>query len=182
MRTVFLEMLEDQTGPPAVVLGLSPTGLHVVRALGRAGVQVTGVADGPAAGLGSRYLAHRIVEPDPQCLLEILLQRFPVPDSPGNRCVLIPTSDKDVEFVIRNAKTLEPHFAFQASYADGLAAEIMDKSCFYALCARYDVAYPALQQTTLAGIGSLRDIIAYPSLVKPARIQDVKTEMAGQKA
>lgn len=41
--------------PPAIVMGLSPTGLHVVRTLGRAGVHVTGVADGSQAGGTSRY-------------------------------------------------------------------------------------------------------------------------------
>ena len=45
--------------PPAVVMGLSPTGLYAVRELGRAGITVTGVASGWQAGHASRYLLSR---------------------------------------------------------------------------------------------------------------------------
>lgn len=167
--------------PPAVVMGLSPTGLHVVRELGRAGVRVTGVCAGLQPGRWSRYLAECIVEEDAQRLLAALQARFPVPPGKAGRAVLIPTSDQDVEFVIAHAARLEPHFAFQASYADGLAARIMTKESFYQLCDAHGVDYPKLWRGLPHEIASLGPRIAYPCMIKPSRIHDIKGQMHGRK-
>lgn len=166
--------------PAAVVMGLSPTGLHVVRELGRAGVRVTGVCRELQPGTASRYLADCIREPDRARLLERLLQRFPR-RGPAARPVLIPCSDEDVEFVQENAAALAAHFAFQASYADGLAGRIMTKETFYALCDRHAVPYPRFWRALPGELKALRDRISYPCMIKPSRIHDIKAKMRGRK-
>lgn len=164
--------------PPAVVLGLSPTGLYAVRELGRAGVSVTGVASDNQAGGWSRYLKDVIIEADAAQKLAKLINRFKgAPQKP----VLIPSSDQDIDFIIENAAELDTHFRFQASYADGLASAIITKEQFYALCAEHGVAYPALWRGTREEIAELRSQIAFPCMIKPSRIHDIKDQMRGKK-
>ena len=168
--------------PPAVVLGLSPTGLHVARALGRAGVPVTGVAESRQPGAASRYVTDTIVDPDPLGRLERLCDRFePMPADGRLRPVVIPSSDQDVAWVIEHQERLAGHFSFQPSYCDGVAARIMDKESFYDLCDQRGVAYPRIWRGTVDELPSLRDEMSYPCMIKPALIHEVKAEMAGRK-
>lgn len=168
--------------PLAVVLGLSPTGLHVVRSLGRAGVKVVGVAEGFQAGRSSRHLTKVIVEPDPIQRLEAICALTPQtpPDTPL-KPVLIPTSDQDVDFVITHSGRLAQHFAFQDSYSDGLAMRILSKDSFYALCDALGISYPRIWETTRENLISLAADLPFPVMIKPARIHAIKDKMQGQK-
>ena len=84
---------------PAVVYGLLWAGLSLARALGRAGVQVTGIASDPTDfGLRSRYLAarHLTSEEDDERTLSLLR------DAAGaRRPILFPERDENVHFVLR---------------------------------------------------------------------------------
>ncbi len=164
--------------PPAVVMGLSPTGLHVVRALGRAGVQVSGLAEKWQAGASSTYCKQVISGSDPAEKIENLCREFPEADE---KPVLIPTSDQDIDLVIDNAARLSRHFRFQPSYVDGLARRIMDKESFYQLAEIHGIAYPRLWSGSLETVGDLAERITYPCMIKPALIQLVKDQMKGQK-
>lgn len=173
-------MSQDLT--PAVVLGLSPTGLHVVRALGRVGVPVYGIGEGVQSGSASRYLSRHIEVSDKSKKLETLLTLFGDADVPADmRPVLIPTSDQDVDFVIENAEALSRAYSFQKSYSDGLAARIMTKDSFYALCAENGISYPRLWATTKPELAGLADRLTYPCMIKPSRIHDIKDAMKGRK-
>lgn len=163
---------------PAVVLGLSPTGLYAVRELGRAGVPVVGVCSEWQTGSASRYLTACIVEPDETRRLERLMRQFPE-GSP--KAVLIPTSDKDIEFIAAHADLLSARFVFQASYTQDVVHTLLTKERFYALCEAHGVAYPKLWRCLPQELGGLRDRIAYPCMIKPSRIHDVKGVMAGKK-
>ena len=84
---------------PAVVYGLLWAGLSLARALGRAGVRVTGIASDPNDfGLRSRYLAerHLTTEEDDERTLSLLR------DAAGaGRPILFPERDENVHFVVR---------------------------------------------------------------------------------
>lgn len=165
--------------PCAVVLGLSPTGLYAVRELGRAGVPVLGVSGEWQQGCTSRYLSGCIVEPDEARRLQRLMAYFP-PDAP--RPVMVPTSDQDIEFIARHAAQLSPRFVFQPSYAtETVLQTLLTKERFYALCEAEGVAYPRLWRCLPHELAGMRDRIAYPCMIKPSRIQDVKILMAGKK-
>ncbi len=83
---------------PVVVLGLLWAGLAAARRLGRAGLEVTGIAfTRHDFGLRSRYLAHRLVEADPERVLTAIRHV-----ARGGRVVLFPERDAHVEFVLRH--------------------------------------------------------------------------------
>lgn len=169
--------------PHAVVMGLSPTGLHVVRELGRHGVAVIGVSSETQAGSASRYLVGRVVEPDPERRLNAMCEMFPVSEfaDKGKKPVLIPTSDQDVDLIIENSERLARHFFFQESYSDGLASQIMDKESFYEICGSLGVAFPKLWKGTVSEIRGLRDEFRFPCIIKPSRIHEIKELMKGKK-
>lgn len=171
-------MSTAETLPPAVVLGLSPTGLHVVRALGSAGVEVHGVAEGRQVGAFSRYLTSVIDQADGQHLLEELVA---LARSSTARPVLIPTSDQHIEFLMRHAEMLAGHFTFQPSYADGIAGKVMVKESFYALCEQHGVNYPRLVSSDAAGLVQATQALHFPLMVKPSEIHLAKEEMRGSK-
>jgi D-aspartate ligase len=81
---------------PAVVFGQLHAGLALVRALGRGGVPVHGVAlDDREFGLRSRYLVGRTVVQSDEQVLDVLRS---LPERP----VLFPERDENVAFVLRN--------------------------------------------------------------------------------
>lgn len=165
--------------PDVVVLGLSPTGLYAVREAARAGYSVMGVGAPGAPGLWSRFLKERLVAETGEARVAALLERF----APGatEKPVLIVTSDQDLEAVLAQFEALSERLHLQGAYRDGLAGQIMDKDLFYQLCEAQGVAYPALWAAPVREAGAQGDQIAFPAMIKPARIQDVKHLMAGQK-
>jgi len=168
--------------PPAIVLGLSPTGLHVARTLGRAGVEVIGVAEGNQAGQMSRYLAGVIEQTSDTQLFNAmsdLARQFEADNKP--RAILIPSSDQHVEFITRHANKLQSLFRFQSSYSDGLAQSIMAKDSFYRLCEANGIRYPRVIEAKAGELDSCKDQIDFPWMVKPAEIHKVKREMQGDK-
>lgn len=162
-----------------IVLGLSPTGLYAVREAARAGYSVLGVGAPGAPGLWSRFLSTRVTKATSAARVEAILER--VPAGGAIRPVLIVTSDQDLEAVIARADDLAGRVHLQGSYTDGLAHGIMNKDSFYRLCATQGVAFPSLWSADVAKAAGYRDRIAYPAMIKPARIQDVKHLMAGRK-
>ena len=88
---------------PVVVLGLLWAGLALARSLGRAGLDVTGIALGPHEfGLRSRYLRRRLVVADrdvrrrDERVLAVLREA-----AADGRPVLFPERDAHVELVLR---------------------------------------------------------------------------------
>jgi D-aspartate ligase len=162
-----------------IVLGLSPTGLYAVREAARAGYSVLGVGAPGAPGLWSRFLTAGISAATPEARVEAILSRAEA--SGRTKPLLIVTSDQDLEAVIARADDLTEWVHLQGSYTDGLAHRIMDKDNFYKLCKAQGVAYPSLWAADVSEAAGCRDQIAYPAMIKPARIQDVKHMMAGQK-
>ncbi|MBY5974850.1 hypothetical protein KUV28_21020 [Ferrimonas balearica] len=162
-----------------IVLGLSPTGLYAVREAARAGFTVLGVGAPGAPGLWSRLLTDRIAAETPQARVAAILERTETGN--GEKPVLVVTSDQDLEAVIARSEELSGRVHLQGAYTDGLASRIMDKDNFYKDCDSQGVAYPSLWSAMVADAAQYRDQISYPAMIKPARIQDVKHLMAGQK-
>lgn len=166
---------------PAVVLGLSPTGLYAIRELGRRGVPVLGVGAEAQSAARSRFLTwgpRRIIEPDETRRLARLLEAFP---EGGAGAVLIPTSDQDIDFVVRHREILSTRFVMAPCYTDGAYERVLSKASFYAACLDAGVPTPAYWEARTRNLAALRDEIVYPCLVKPSEIHEVKAFMAGRK-
>lgn len=163
---------------PAVVLGLSPTGLYAVRELGRAGIRVIGVSSEQQCGCRSRYLSKLIIEPNESLRLKKLISLF---EKQSSKAVLIATSDKDIEFIAKHHHELSSKFAFQESYSSDLIQTILTKEKFYNLCKAEGIAFPRLWRSLPSELSNLRDEISYPCMIKPSRIHDVKDLMTGNK-
>ncbi len=177
---VMLRLLGEVTAgkggmTPAVVLGLSPTGLYAIRELARAGVPVTGVGPDRQTASRSRYLENCIIEPDETKRLERLMAL-----GGEARPVLIPTSDQDIDFVVRHAETLSQRFAVQASYLGG-PPRIFGKAGFYAACREHGIGTPRGWEARRSGLAGLAGEVVFPCLIKPSEIHAVKDYMAGRK-
>ena len=164
-----------------VVLGMSPTGLYAVRELGQVGIRVyTADTERMCAGY-SRYLNSEqgwlVAQNDEDLLLR--LQRLAAKEKrPG---VLLPTSDKYIEFVVKKASQLQENYRFQKSYADGSYERIVDKGKFAQLCNEHKIPHP--QTWTLHGseLARAESELRFPCILKPTLIHLVRDYMAGQK-
>ena len=165
----------------AVVMGLSPTGLHVVRTLGRAGIKVIGISDGFQAGSWSRHLSRGITAHSEKEKLATLLQLAAVASVDQHRPVLIPTSDQDVDLVINNAEILARRYSFQKSYSDGKAAQILAKDTFSKLCLEHGIPHPRTWTCDRRDLLSILQEAALPCMVKPSQIHNIKDKMKGKK-
>jgi D-aspartate ligase len=169
----------DEFGPVGIVLGLSPTGVYVIRELGNVGIPVVGVSNSLEPGRYSHYLsAPPIIEKNPKALLARLLE---IGSASQRTLVLIPTSDLFIEFLVRHRESLAPRFRFQESYNREVYSAIVDKRSFSELCIRHRVDHPRCWVRTSSELVSLADEIRYPSLLKPAFIHLAKRYLQGRK-
>jgi len=127
---------------PAVVLKLDPNVLHhgglgVIRSLGRLGVPVYGVHEGPwAPAASSRYLSGRCFwQPDPDDAGRIQAGLLQLAERIGRPAVLIPTDDAGAIFLAEHGAALRRSFLFPEQPA-GLPRQVAGK---------YTQPYRALQ-------------------------------------
>jgi predicted ATP-grasp superfamily ATP-dependent carboligase len=163
-----------------MVLGLSCTGLYAVRELGRAGLPVLGVTDAFAAGSWSRYASRGILtEPDRGRLVDRLRAFARTEDAPP---VLIPVTDRYIEWLAEHHEALTGEFAFARSFRDGVAAALMDKDRFYETCRRLGVTHPATWTIDSAEAGSaLRRSVRFPVILKPTLVHRARPFLGRRK-
>lgn len=165
--------MPDPDRPAAIVMGLSPTGLHIARTVKRLGVCVIGVGRPGEVGLSSSVLSHRIVDDSSFDVFERLEQILG-----GQPAVLMPSSDEYVELIGAAAR---PGFSCQGSYHSGAAELLLTKSAFYEKCEELGLKYP---RTMTLAPGSPREAlnaVNLPILLKPSRMHDHKAMMRGKK-
>jgi predicted ATP-grasp superfamily ATP-dependent carboligase len=167
--------------PVVIVLGLSPTGLYAVREIGRAGFSVLGVADDLACGEYSRLLTY----PDKawRCRTsDILYKRLLAwSDNAARPAVLLPTSDRYIEFIGQHYEILSDRFIFPASYGS-TAQTLMDKGSFHRLCTAHGIDTPGVWQA--GNKPTLRQLAArvpFPCILKPMLIHRATRFLRGKK-
>ena len=133
---------------PAVVLKFDPNvmhhgGLGVIRSLGRMGVPVYGVHEGPwAPAASSRYLRGRCFwQPDPADTERVLAGLLRLSDKIGEPAVLVPTDDAGAIFLAEHAEGLRQRFAFGHPPPD-LPRRVAGKYSLYELCRELGVPCP----------------------------------------
>lgn len=151
----------------AIVLGASPTGLAVVRALGVHGVPVH-VADfqSDRPAFASRYRTGKpITGETEQQIIQAIVDELGDPDQPP---VAIPTSDAMVLALVKYHDLYAGKLRVFPAIESGLSSLITDKASFYQQCLDTDTATAktAFPQS-IDEILQLGKEFQYPLLLKP---------------
>lgn len=157
----------------AVVLSCAgaPDGdLNVVRALGRQGIPVYVAAEyasPPAAS--SRYCKELLLMPsfrrEPEAVVAALVD---LARRLGDKPVLFPTADPDLQMVTDWRERLDPHFEIPIA-PPALVRTLSNKSAFAALAARHSLPVPATwPMDTTGDVETVAARLSYPVIVKPA--------------
>lgn len=174
--------MNNSDRPVAVVVGLCPTGLAVVRSLGRQGIPVAGIDLNPhAIGFASRYCA-RIESAEPilsnQALISAL-ERFG--KSLSTRGVLFPTTDDYLNLISQNTEKLKKYYIFQP-LEENIVNSFLNKKQFYELCIKKNVVIPTthfpenIEDTILTS-----RVMTYPCILKPIHSHVWQKRLRGQK-
>jgi D-aspartate ligase len=146
---------------PAVVLKFDPNvmhhgGLGVIRSLGRLGVPVYGVHEGPwAPAASSRYLQGRFFwQPDPDEADRVRAGLRRLSDRIGRPAVLVPTDDAGAIFLAEHGDGLRERFLFPGPPRD-LPRRVAGKYSLYQLCRELGMPSPlaAVPETLSAARG-----------------------------
>jgi predicted ATP-grasp superfamily ATP-dependent carboligase len=146
---------------PAVVLKFDPNvmhhgGLGAIRSLGRLGVPVFGVHEGPwAPAASSRYLRGRVFwRPAPEHSERILAGLLQLAQRIGRPSVLITTDDAGAIFLAEHGASLRESFLFPSLQPD-LPRRLAGKYTLHELCRERGVPTP--QAAVPASLDKARD-------------------------
>jgi len=158
---------------PAVVLKFDPNvmhhgGLGVIRSLGRMGVAVYGVHEGPwAPAANSRYLAGRCFwQPSPDDVDRVLTGLLRLAEHIGRPSVLITTDDAGAIFLAEHGRDLRRSFLFPDPPRD-LPRRLAGKYSLYQACLELGVACPRAAIPDSAGDAQeFGAAVGYPLIAK----------------
>lgn len=163
--------------PVLVVLGLSPTGLYVVREAAACGVKVEGYSDALECAASSRYLSNagRATVLDGHLLERKLLSLAHEHPQVG----VIPTTDRHTDFLIERAERWPKNLYMAGAYGSGAGQVGLDKSSITAAAqaagllvpGEYDLAHDTFQP----GADD------FPLILKPKSIHRQRHWLKGRK-
>jgi predicted ATP-grasp superfamily ATP-dependent carboligase len=160
---------------PVLVLKLDVNPFHhgalaIIRSLGRSGVPVYAVLDGPGSPAGlSRYLTGRFSwTPDLDDVPALLAGLREMAAAIPGRAVLIPTDDAGAILIAEHADVLEPVFLLPRQPA-GLPRQLASKEQLAALCREVGVPTPEVRAVpALGGLTGDTGGLTFPLVVKIA--------------
>jgi predicted ATP-grasp superfamily ATP-dependent carboligase len=166
----------DRTRTPAVVMGLGPGGLGVVRSLARLGVEVYAVYPGTGADVGrhSRLLRGRYPTRPGITDTELLasVRRIRRRISPARPMVLIPANDRYARFAATHRAELREDFVLRTPPA-GLETAFLDKRTTATICTRGGVPIPtSCVPDRMADVEQAAAALHFPAIIKPAFQED----------
>lgn len=154
----------------AVVLGMGPTALGLVRALGRKNVKVFGIGlNRFEVSLSSRYCQRLgAIDPryEPQKLLDFLIE-FRLKNSKYTKLILYPSGDECVVFIAENYKELSRYYTFSKLNPEILEL-FLNKWTFYKACIEHDLPAPASFRIEDAqDLEQIAKNVSFPCIMKP---------------
>jgi predicted ATP-grasp superfamily ATP-dependent carboligase/cation diffusion facilitator CzcD-associated flavoprotein CzcO len=161
------------TTTPALVLKFDPNLMHhgtlgVIRSLGRVGVPVYGVLEGPwTPAASSRYLAGRFFwRPGAADVDRILTGLLRLAEHIGRPSVLISTDDASTIFLAENGSDLRRWFFFPAPASD-LPRRLAGKYSLYQMCRDLGMPCPeTILPSSLVEARQFASAAGYPLIVK----------------
>jgi predicted ATP-grasp superfamily ATP-dependent carboligase len=173
----------SRISPPAVVLGMSPTGLAVIRSLGRKGISVIGIDRDPwAIGRFSKYGRFLKVSSHgdwEEMLFQTLLS---VASDYQEKPVLFCTEDAYLVFLANYAHKLKEDYRMPSSLNTDTINLFLDKENFYKMCFEQGVELPATYfPKDLGQIEDLAGRLRYPCIIKPSLGHLWRRKLRGKK-
>jgi predicted ATP-grasp superfamily ATP-dependent carboligase len=161
------------TSTPAVVLKFDPNvmhhgGLGVIRSLGRVGVPVYGVHEGPwAPAANSRYLAGRLFwQPSPADVDRVVSGLLRLAARIGEPSVLIATDDAGAIFLAEHGRDLRRWFLFPDPPTD-LPRRLAGKYSLHQACLELGVSCPRADiPGSLGSAQEFASAVGYPLIAK----------------
>jgi D-aspartate ligase len=166
----------------AIVLGLSPAGLYLVRDLSAAGIMVYGVTDRGESGIVSRYLHGSKQRWSQLSDAELLEHIGEFSEGGGAAPVLLPANDRFIAWISAQYERLKPISCFSTSYHPVRCTQLLDKDEFYRVCEETAVPYPRRVPLAEHSADEIADNLGLPVLIKPARMYEVAAIMGVRKA
>jgi len=154
---------------PCVILGLSATGLSVVRTLARKRIPVIGVAvSAEEIGLYSKYLQRKIIAPNISTHQEEFLSfLIDLGKEYDNRPVLIPTADEYLSLMSIYREELSPYFRFMIASRETVDC-FLDKEKTAEFSRVHNIPHPySYSVSSEEEIKELAQRIEYPCIIKP---------------
>ena len=169
------DALRADVSTPAVVLKFDPNvmhhgGLGVIRSLGRMGVPVYAVQEGPwAPAASSRYLHGRCFwQPSPADVDRVRAGLMRLAGHIGRPAVLLATDDAGAIFLAEHGADLRPYFLFPDP-APGLPRKLAGKFSLHDACRELGVPCPhAAVPASLAAARGFAAAAGYPLIAKLA--------------
>jgi len=154
----------------AVLLGMGPTSLALVRALGRKSVPVYGIGLSKyEVSLSSKYcksLGAADPRYNPDKMLDLLL-KFGEAHHKDKKLVLYPTGDECVAFIGNNHNILSSYYRFSKLNPE-IVELFLNKAQFHKACVRYGLPVPITFLPTSAGqLYEISKHLHYPCIAKP---------------
>jgi predicted ATP-grasp superfamily ATP-dependent carboligase len=158
---------------PVIVLNMHYSGLGIARSLGPHGVPVYGLSSNPEfPGNRSRHCRFRrcpdsLEEPDALCaFLQALAREL------GERPIVFPTRDHDLQFLSTHRERLEPHVMVPIASREVLERAMNKEACL-ALAATAGLAVPSSHEVRRAAdLESILGGLTFPAIVKPLYARD----------
>ena len=152
---------------PAIVLGLTPTGLGVVRSLGRGGVKVLALDTKRSAGASSRYCTAGVCADPDKNSEQFLAQLHAHLSELGGRAVVIPCSDAFTLAISRSRESLNEGLILRIPPSELLEA-LVDKKGTAEIARQAGVPIPStLFIGSVSDAESHGDELSYPVFMKP---------------
>lgn len=159
--------------PPAVVVGLSITGLGVVRSLARAGIKVIGVDsnfDKPSAH--TRY-CEKVSCANIDEEKELLDTLIAIGKRSKSKLVLFLSTDMSVLITSEHREILREHYLFNLP-SESTVKTLMDKTLFAEFAKRNGFHIPqTFIADNLSDIESISEGVNYPCVIKPSFRQPI---------
>ena len=166
--------------PPAVILGMSATGLAIARSLSDIGVDIYGMDQYDwEIAYHSRWikkLPFSFLKPDERLATHMINWAKELPKRP----VVFFAADPYIEFAARYYDALKDYFVFTTYDLPFMAHQIMQKDRFYKLCQEKDIDLP---KTILPEeIDRIEDVdMRYPIILKPVYSHKARKFLGGKK-
>jgi len=163
---------------PVVILNMHYTGLGIARDLKDSGAEIYGVShDATFFGNFSKYctaLHAPDTETEPEKCKEFLLT---FAQSLGDRPILLPTRDHDINFIISYRRELEAAYLIPYPSSEVLE-QILDKSRLYTIAKQVPIYCPKdVVINSLEELNNKKNGLIFPCVVKPVRASQWRKKM-----